>query len=504
MPKLKQPKGRGRKMDVMEETADRESPHSSFSSLDMVIPETQQDTSQSQVSCDDDLKKKRVRVSKKDIPDYQWTEETETTLADLVKENPMLFDKKHKEWINKVLKDSRWAYIGSQLEPPATAAQCKKRYENLRTRVGKIMKKEKKSGAGQAQRSGRDDFIMDTWSFLIQHIVRGETVASEEFRGSEGGATTASEVDDDVRSTGTRSQASTTTRKDKGKGSCRTLDTSHSDTYVSEKDFSNILRNLVSKADSSTPTYMGQHKIVHDFSCLLEGYMRAIPVHRWHEFQIECLNLTQRYRDETQVLQQAQQQSSETWAGPQQQQPLQPPVHPPVHQQPPQQQSPWQPPHQQSTWQPPHQQSPWQPPHQQSPWQPPHQQQPWQSPQPGPSHAQPEQQQQHRPASHNWVPQSSPSSLPRTTEWHPGMPTPLSSTPVQVTSPSVPVSSPTLVQAPSPAPSLTSLSAAFKSPLTFPVLTPGTIDSSLDEAMTPSPLYSSKELDTPPVKDKEI
>ncbi|XP_068229062.1 uncharacterized protein [Palaemon carinicauda] len=367
MPKLKQPKGRGRKMDVMEETADRDSPHSSFSSLDMVIPETQQYTSQSQVSCDDDLKKKRVRVSKKDIPDYQWTEETETTLADLVKENPMLFDKKHKEWINKVLKDSRWAYIGSQLEPPATAAQCKKRYENLRTRVGKIMKKEKKSGAGQAQRSGRDDFIMDTWSFLIQHIVRGETVASEEFRGSEGGATTASEVDDDVRSTGTRSQASTTTRKDKGKGSCRTLDTSHSDTYVSEKDFSNILRNLVSKADSSTPTFMGQHKIVHDFSCLLEGYMRAIPVHRWHEFQIECLNLTQRYRDETQVLQQAQQQSSETWAGPQQQQPLQPPVHPPVHQQPPQQQSPWQPPHQQSTWQPPHQQSPWQPPHQQSP-----------------------------------------------------------------------------------------------------------------------------------------
>ncbi|XP_068203270.1 uncharacterized protein [Palaemon carinicauda] len=286
MPKLKQPKGRGRKMDVMEETADRDSPHSSFSSLDMVIPETQQYTSQSQVSCDDDLKKKRVRVSKKDIPDYQWTEETETTLADLVKENPMLFDKKHKEWINKVLKDSRWAYIGSQLEPPATAAQCKKRYENLRTRVGKIMKKEKKSGAGQAQRSGRDDFIMDTWSFLIQHIVRGETVASEEFRGSEGGATTASEVDDDVRSTGTRSQASTTTRKDKGKGSCRTLDTSHSDTYVSEKDFSNILRNLVSKADSSTPTFMGQHKIVHDFSCLLEGYMRAIPVHRWHEFQI--------------------------------------------------------------------------------------------------------------------------------------------------------------------------------------------------------------------------
>ncbi|XP_068243876.1 uncharacterized protein [Palaemon carinicauda] len=150
------------------------------------------------------------------------------------------------------------------------------------------MKKEKKSGAGQAQRTGRDDFLMDTWSFLIQHIVRGKTVSSEQFRGSEGGAETVSDVDDDVRSTGSHSQASTSTRKDKGKGkgkgSSRTLDTTHSDTCVSEKDFSNILKNLMSKADSIAPTFMGQHKIVHDFACLLEGYMRAIPVHRWHEF----------------------------------------------------------------------------------------------------------------------------------------------------------------------------------------------------------------------------
>ncbi|XP_068202920.1 uncharacterized protein [Palaemon carinicauda] len=190
---------------------------------------------------------------------------------------------------------------------------------------------------------------MDTWSFLIQHIVRGETVSSEQFRGSEGGAETVSDVDDDVRSTGSHSHASTSTRKDegKGKGSSRTLDTTHSDTCVSEdtthsdtcvsedtthsdtcvsedtihsdtcvseKDFSNILRNLMSKADSIAPTFTGQHKIVHDFACLLEDYMHAIPVHRWHEFQIECLNLAHRYRDESQVFQQAQQQPIVTWA----------------------------------------------------------------------------------------------------------------------------------------------------------------------------------------------
>ncbi|XP_068238460.1 uncharacterized protein [Palaemon carinicauda] len=205
---------------MIEETADRDSPHSSLSSLDFVIPETQQDTSQSQVSSDDEMKqKKRVRMSKKEIPDYRWTEEMETVLADLVKENPMLFDKKHKEWINTVAKNSLWEQIGKQLDPPATGAQCKKRYENFRTRDGKIMKKEKKSGAGQAQRSGREDYIMETWAFLIQHIIRRETVSSEQFPGSEAGAVTVSDIDnDDVRSTGSHSQASTSTWKDKGKG----------------------------------------------------------------------------------------------------------------------------------------------------------------------------------------------------------------------------------------------------------------------------------------------
>ncbi|XP_068247972.1 histone H2A.v2-like [Palaemon carinicauda] len=96
------------------------------------------------------------------------------------------------------------------------------------------------------------------------------------------------------------------------------------------------------------------------------------------------------------------------------------------------------------------------------------------------------------------------SSWPRTTEWQPGLPTPPSAIPVQVPSPSTSLSSPTMVQAPSPTPSLSSLSSTFKTPLTplsFPVLTPGTLESNLEEAMSPSPLYTSKELNTPPVHE---
>ena len=97
-----------------------------------------------------------------------------------MKENPQLYDKKQKEWLNVTAKNSRCDRVVEQLEPPATGPQCKKYYENMRTRVGKIMKKEK-SGASQPQRSACDKQVMKTWSFLLQPIVRGETVPNEQF-----------------------------------------------------------------------------------------------------------------------------------------------------------------------------------------------------------------------------------------------------------------------------------------------------------------------------------
>ena len=120
--------------------------------------------------------KRRIRASKKEIPDYRWTPESEMRLADLMKEHPMLYDKRQKEWLNVATKSSRWNRVGEQLEPPATGLQCKKHYENMRTRVGKIMKKEKISGTGRSERTMRDDEIMETWSFLKRHIVRGISV----------------------------------------------------------------------------------------------------------------------------------------------------------------------------------------------------------------------------------------------------------------------------------------------------------------------------------------
>ena len=119
MPDTKKTKPDSDKPDAERDERDH-SPLSPLSSFDS-IPETQQEEDESTRP-----KKKRIRVSKKDIPDYHWTEEADARLADLVKEHPMLYDKKQKEWLNLATKSSQWDRVGEQMELPATCVQCKK------------------------------------------------------------------------------------------------------------------------------------------------------------------------------------------------------------------------------------------------------------------------------------------------------------------------------------------------------------------------------------------
>ncbi|XP_068213766.1 uncharacterized protein [Palaemon carinicauda] len=153
---------------------------------------------------------------------------------------------------------------------------------------------------------------METWSFLIQHIVRGETVPSEQFAVPELAVVMISDGDDDkVRSTVSQSQASTSTRKSKGKWkqssppTTQTATTSD-ETMVTHSNLSNVMQPIISKADSLVPLhlYTGQHKIVHDFSCLPEGHIHAIPEESRYEFHIHCLNLVYRYRQRRHLFQQ--------------------------------------------------------------------------------------------------------------------------------------------------------------------------------------------------------
>ncbi|XP_068229553.1 angiomotin-like [Palaemon carinicauda] len=95
---------------------------------------------------------------------------------------------------------------------------------------------------------------METWSFLIQHIVRGETVPSEEFGGPESAAVTVSDEEDgEVRSTGSQSQASTSSGKGKGKEKLsrpRTTQTATTtaNTWMTQSDLSNVVQQAAASA----------------------------------------------------------------------------------------------------------------------------------------------------------------------------------------------------------------------------------------------------------------
>ncbi|MPC37263.1 hypothetical protein E2C01_030737 [Portunus trituberculatus] len=266
-PQAERPENTGAKPEP--ETAERdESPQSSIASID-VIPETQQDSfdTQRQPSSKEEAtqqQKKRVWVSKKEIPECRWTNDGEKRLADLIKEYPKLYE---------------------QLDPPATGPH---------TRVGKNLKREKKSGVVQPERGARDDGIMETWSFLIQHIAQGKTVPSEQLAVFKSATVTSSDDEDvEVMSTGSQSQASSTTGKGKGKGKRSrppTTETATTPTVTAttsgiiHTDLNEDVWQILSKADSlgASHSYTGHQKIVHDSACLLEGHMQGIPEESWY------------------------------------------------------------------------------------------------------------------------------------------------------------------------------------------------------------------------------
>ena len=149
------------------------SPHSSISSTgDIEDGDIQQEFFTAQ--------KKRYRLSKKDVPVYKWTDESIKNVAKFVQDCPTLYDRRQKDWQNVFAKSQLWAKIGEQQDPPATGPQCKKLYENMRTRVGKILNREKRTGASEADRTIRNQEIMGAWSFLTQHIIKTKTTANEE------------------------------------------------------------------------------------------------------------------------------------------------------------------------------------------------------------------------------------------------------------------------------------------------------------------------------------
>ncbi|XP_076033985.1 uncharacterized protein LOC143020922 isoform X2 [Oratosquilla oratoria] len=124
--------------------------------------------------------KKRYRPSKRDIPDYPFTDAQVSEIAEFVKQNPPLYNKRDKQWCNPRLKETLWTELAATF-PDCTFLQVRKLFEKKRTDFGKIEKKESTSGGPARRRTAREEEVMSTWEFLGGHIAHENALASDRF-----------------------------------------------------------------------------------------------------------------------------------------------------------------------------------------------------------------------------------------------------------------------------------------------------------------------------------
>ena len=96
------------------------------------------------------------------------TEEQEEDLAEWLRTNEFIFNKKRANYKNANLKKQMWEDKAAELE--VDSKQLVTWYESVRTKVGKLG--QSKSGDPAKELSDRDSFILRVFGFLAEHIVK--------------------------------------------------------------------------------------------------------------------------------------------------------------------------------------------------------------------------------------------------------------------------------------------------------------------------------------------
>lgn len=102
------------------------------------------------------------------------TNEQERDLAEWLElEVPFIYNKAHKDHVDKIKVNRAWEEKAASLDPPITGNQLSTWYDSVRTRFTKITKPTDKSGQGaQKLLTMREQWITQVFSFLKPHIIR--------------------------------------------------------------------------------------------------------------------------------------------------------------------------------------------------------------------------------------------------------------------------------------------------------------------------------------------
>lgn len=213
--------------------------------------------------------KRRCRPSKKDIPNYKFSEEQEKAVAEFVHEHSALYDKKDKRWCDPKFKEALWQEVAETF-PDCSFLQVKKFFEMRRTDFGKIEKKANKSGSAARKLTPREEVVMATWGFLGGHIAHEPTQSSDRFSPTVSHRSSSSESGHSAHSIIRRRNLGMVKRKRTG-----TETTTHSsvpeDDDTTIKDLLNEAKKIMERRETT-----GVEAEIQDFTTYLCSRLRKV------------------------------------------------------------------------------------------------------------------------------------------------------------------------------------------------------------------------------------
>ena len=128
--------------------------------------EKEKQTEKSSKDSENPKKKAKKAKIKTDL-----TDEEEAEVVEWLRENEFIYNKKKKAYKDTHKKISRWQELAEKMGKDVEMLMVW--YNSLRTRYGRLLKT--KSGQGVAERTERDEWIMQNFNFLQNHIYQSQS-----------------------------------------------------------------------------------------------------------------------------------------------------------------------------------------------------------------------------------------------------------------------------------------------------------------------------------------
>ncbi|XP_055518995.1 uncharacterized protein LOC129713746 [Leucoraja erinacea] len=251
-----------------------------------------------------EIKRKRQMVTEP----YEFSREQEGELVDWYRDNPELYDKNHRQFRNT---KRRFMMLEDKAKefPGCTCDQLCQFYKSQRTRYGRLTRSLHKSGSGTRFVTERQQWIVEKWGFINDHIVRVEKKQSTRKFNKERPQRAISSEDELDPHEGPSGSTTPTSQERSTRKQTIVIPIAGCSTTAAEEEESRqasqreMIKEIVQQAKATTDTMItmtqpktSHERIVETFSAFLTQEMLLIPESEWVSFSMEAFALARAHR----------------------------------------------------------------------------------------------------------------------------------------------------------------------------------------------------------------